>query len=158
MSTRAAFSRTTTPLAPDMTIRILIILTAYVLSTGGFLFMTFGAMTTVFNESSVPQKLVPLTWMFAWTAHVRMSVAWARDLPVKRFWPVWGRIAGLFSLVSPVFLIALEGMSEFTRHLEAALVTSGVVSVYFSPSILLAVYLVRFHLRASAQIELALSV
>ena len=136
-----------------MTRRILIVIAAYALSTGGFLFMAMGTMTMLFNEDSVFLRPVPLIWLFAWTAHVRMSVAWARDLPVKRFWPVWGTVAGVVSLVTPVFSVAVNGMTEFVRHFEAALITTGVVSAYFSPSIVLAVYLVRFHLRASAPLS-----
>jgi len=133
-----------------MKIRVLIVITTYALSAVGFMFMMVGAMSMVFNEESILIKFVPLVWVFAWTAHVRMSVAWTRDLPVKRFWPVWGTVAGIVSLFSPELWIALGGITEFMRHIEAALVTTGLVALYLSPSILLAVYLVRFHLRAAA--------
>jgi hypothetical protein len=134
--------------------KALIIIAAYALSAVGFVFMMVGAMSLVFNEDGILiVRLLPLVWVFAWTAHVRMSLAWARDLPVKRFWPVWGTVAGVVSLISPVIWIALAGMTEFMRHIEAALITTGLVSLYLSPSILLAIYLVRFHLRAARAVQ-----
>jgi hypothetical protein len=131
-----------------MLLRVLIVILAYGLSGVGFLFMLAGAFPFLGGEFALLAKLVPLVWLFAWVAHVRMSIAWIRNRSVPRRWPIWGTAAGLFSLASPLLLLLGGSPASTLDHLQGALITVGLVSVFFFPSILLAIYLVRFHLQA----------
>ena len=134
-----------------MLLRALIVVLAYVLSGAGFMFMLVGAFPFLGGDFALLAKLVPVVWIFAWVAHVRMSVAWVRDLTVSRRWPIWGTAAGLFSLASPLLLLLGGSPASTSHHLSGAFITIGLVSVFFLPSILLAVHLVRFHLHAQGQ-------
>ena len=126
--------------------RALIVIAAYALSmAGGAPFMLMGAYTLLLNESGWFARLVPLVWVFAWVTHVRMSLAWIRDETLPGFWPRWGTVAGVFSLASPVLLVSMSPEDGTGSHVEAALITSGVVAVFLSPAILLAIALVRYH-------------
>ena len=131
-----------------MFFRALIVILAYALSGAGFLFMLTGAFPFLGGEFALLAKLVPLVWVFAWVAHARMSVAWVRNRTVSRRWPIWGTAAGLFSLASPLILLLGGEPPSTLHHLQGVLITIGLVTVFFLPSILLAVYLVRFHLQA----------
>lgn len=131
-----------------MLLRAIVVIVVYALSGAGFLFMLVGAFPFLGGEFAPGARLVPLVWVFAWVAHARMSVAWVRDRAVSRRWPVWGTAAGLFSLASPLLLLIGGQPASTLDHLQGVLITIGLVSVFFLPSILLAVHLVRFHLRA----------
>jgi hypothetical protein len=131
-----------------MFLRALIVFLAYALSGVGFMFMLAGAFPFLGGEFVLLAKLVPVVWVFAWVAHARMSVAWVRNLTVSRRWPIWGTAAGMFSLASPLLLLLGGSPASTLDHLQGALITIGLVSVFFLPSIVLAVYLVRFHLKA----------
>jgi hypothetical protein len=130
--------------------RALIVVAAYLISfVGGFPLMAMGAYALLFNEPLGIAKLTPLIWLFAWIAHAKMSIAWVRNRPVPRRWPVWGTAAGILSLASPLLAVVNEHPAS-THHLEAALISSAVVAVFLLPCILLAIYLVRFHWQAAA--------
>jgi hypothetical protein len=129
-----------------MLLRALIVLLAYALSGAGFMFMTVGALPFLGGDYPLLAKLVPLVWVFAWVAHARMSIAWVRDVTVPRRWPVWGTAAGVFSLASPLLLLIGGTPATTLSHVQGAFITVGLVSVFFLPSIWLAVHLVRFHL------------
>ena len=127
-----------------MLLRALIVLLAYALSGAGF--MIAGAFPFLGGDYPLLAKLVPLVWVFAWVAHARMSIAWVRDVTVPRRWPVWGTAAGVFSLASPLLLLIGGTPATTLSHVQGAFITVGLVSVFFLPSIWLAVHLVRFHL------------
>ena len=129
-----------------MILRTIIVVAAYVLSGAGFMFMALGALGLIANQTGWLPKLIVPVWFFAWVAHVNMSQAWVRNRSVARRWPVWGTAAGVFSLLSPVLTLFENNPGSALDRLEAALITCGVVAVFFLPSILLAGYLVSFHL------------
>ena len=134
-----------------MLLRMLIVLLAYALSGAGFMFMLVGAFPFLGGEFTPITKVVPLVWIFAWVAHARMSVAWVRNRCVSRRWPIWGTVAGLFSLSSPLLLLVGGSPPSTLDHLQGVLITIGLTSVFLLPSILLAAYLVRFHLQAQGE-------
>jgi len=131
--------------------RTLVVILAYALSGVGFMFMLIGAFPFLGGEFAWFSKLVPLVWVFAWVAHARMSVAWVRDHTVDRRWPLWGTAAGLISLASPLLLLHGSLPADRVRHLQGALTMMALGCVFFLPSILLAIKLVRFHPRAQAE-------
>jgi ABC-type Co2+ transport system permease subunit len=134
-----------------MLLRALIVILAYALSGAGFMSMLVGTLPFLGGEYPLLAKVVPLVWVFAWVAHVRMSVAWVRNRSVSRRWPKWGTAAGLFSLASPLLLLLGGETPSTLDHLQGAFIMIGFASVFFLPSILLAVYLVRFHRQAQGE-------
>ena len=129
--------------------RALIVVAAYLISfAGGFPLMAMGAYALIFNEPIGIAKLTPLIWLFAWTAHAKMSIAWVRNRPLPRRWPVWGTVAGILSLASPLLAVMREHPAS-AHQIEAALISGAVVAAFLLPCILLAIYLVRFHLQAA---------
>ncbi|MBL8370970.1 MAG: hypothetical protein JNK28_06235 [Burkholderiaceae bacterium] len=131
--------------------RALVVILAYALSGAGFMFMLIGAFPFLGGEFAWFTKLVPLVWVFAWVAHVRMSVAWVRDHTVDRRWPLWGTAAGLISLASPLLLLYGSLPADRVRQLQGVLTMGALVCVFFLPSIVLAIKLVRFHLRTQTE-------
>ena len=129
-----------------MALRALVVVLTYGLSGFGFLFMVGGALG-IWRDEPVLAKLVTLIWLFAWVAHAHMSVAWIRDRTVARRWPVWGTVAGVASLASPLLTLLVHDPGPFLHRLQSALVAIALVAMFFLPGLLLAVYLVRFHLR-----------
>jgi hypothetical protein len=130
--------------------RALIVIVFYALSGAGFLFMLVGAFPFLGGDFFFFAKLVPMVWIFAWIAHARMSVAWIRNRTLSRRWPIWGTAAGLFSLASPLLLL-LGPPAADPHQIQGVLITIGFVTVFFLPSILLAVKLVRFHLNGQSE-------
>jgi hypothetical protein len=129
--------------------RALIVIAAYLISfVGGFPLMAMGAYALLFNEPFGVAKLTPLIWLYAWIAHAKMSIAWVRNSAVPRRLPLWGTVAGVLSLVSPMLLVVNDPPVSAHR-LEAALVSTAVVAAFLLPCILLAIYLVRFHLQTA---------
>lgn len=124
-----------------MLLRALIVILAYALSGAGFMSMLVGTLPFLGGEYPLLAKVVPLVWVFAWVAHVR-------NRSVSRRWPEWGTAAGLFSLASPLLLLLGGEAPSTLDHLQGAFIMIGFASVFFLPSILLAVYLVRFHHQA----------
>ncbi len=133
-----------------MFLRALIVIVVYALSGAGFLFMLVGAFPFLGGELFFFAKLAPIVWIFAWVSHVRMSVAWIRNRTLSRRWPIWGTAAGLFSLASPL-LVVLGPAASTLHQVNSALITIALVTVFFLPSILLAVKLVRFHLNEDSE-------
>lgn len=131
--------------------RALVVIAAYLLSfVGGFPFMAMGAYAILFNDPWGIVKLIPFIWLFAWVAHAKMSIAWVKDQPLSRRWPLWGTVAGVVSLLSPL-VGAVGETSELVGHrIEAGLIAGALVGMFLLPCILLAIYLVRFHWHADA--------
>lgn len=130
--------------------RALVVIAAYLLSAvGGLPFMIMGAITILFNEPFGVVKIYPFICLFAWVAHVRMSIAWVRDRPISRRWPHWGTAAGVVSLATPLLAVLGNHPGPLAHHIESALISTGIVSMFLLPCILLAVHLIRFHWQAT---------
>ena len=126
--------------------RVLIVIAAYLLSgVGGLPLMIMGAITILFNEPFGVVKIYPFIWLFAWVAHIRMSIAWIRNRPISRRWPYWGTVAGIVSLATPLLAVLGDHPEPLAHYIGSALISTAVVSVYLLPCILLAIHLVRFH-------------
>lgn len=76
-----------------------------------------------------PKTFIMVAWsstmIFAWVALFVMSIGWVRDHRVSRMWPIRGTVAG-----------AISAISMFPQSIVVTL-----------PAIVLAVILVRFHMR-----------
>lgn len=91
----------------------------------------YSAVQDVLGGASI--TLIGITWGvfmgFAWLAWFVMAIAWVLEKRLHRFWPVSGTIAGCLSIVS----------------------TFGFGLAFTFPAVLMAAYLVAFHLRSGSR-------
>ena len=124
--------------------RISAVVVCYLLSSYGILlsFMLVGMS----GIRSLGGTLVGMLILLAWVCHVMMSINWVIDKPVKRWVPVYGTLAGVMGLM--LWPVADSTVKEFaiTDILRAAAMGLALTL----PCFLLAIYLVRFHLRAKS--------
>ena len=122
--------------------RISAVVVCYLLSSYGILlsFMLVGMS----GIRSLGGTLVGMLILLAWVCHVMMSINWVIDKPVKRWVPVYGTLAGVMGLM--LWPVADSTVKEFaiTDILRAAAMGLALTL----PCFLLAIHLVRFHLRA----------
>lgn len=79
---------------------------------------------------------------YSWFSYFVMGVAWVKNRPVKKWWPLTGTVAGLVAL-GPGFLTGAP-------HQEALLGFAASL-IYVLPAFLLALWMVVFHLRRGAR-------
>jgi len=124
--------------------RISAVVVCYLLSSYGILlsFMLVGMS----GIRSLGGTLVGMLILLAWVCHVMMSINWVIDKPVKRWVPVYGTLAGVMGLM--LWPVADSTVKEFaiTDILRAAAMGLALTL----PCFLLAIHLVRFHLRAQS--------
>ena len=124
--------------------RISAVVVCYLLSSYGILlsFMLVGMS----GIRSLGGTLVGMLILFAWVCHVMMSINWVIDKPVEGWVPVYGTLAGVVGLM--LWPVADSTVKEFaiTDILRAAAMGLALTL----PCFLLAIYLVRFHLRAKS--------
>ena len=87
-------------------------------------------------------RLAGAVMLFAWVAHIVMSVNWVLDRRLGRFLPIGGTAAGLFGLL----YWPLSGLLREQSPAWDALRFLGVEALLVLPCLLLAIHLVRFHL------------
>lgn len=104
--------------------RLLIVLACYSLSGYGILATLLLVVEGIRHPE--PSSVLTLVLVYAWAAHLVLSISWIRGKAPHRFWPLSGTMAGICSLgMLPVGL------------------------PFVLPSVLLAVYLVRQHYQQS---------
>lgn len=146
------FRRVSTLLELTMFSRMFIAITAYVLSSVGILMMCQLIKEELGDPK--PSDVFIFVWLIAWFVHAVMTVAWVRDRKLPRLWPVSGTLAGLGSFM----LWPLLAVESGSFALDAAVTVQTVgtlVTIQFvlvSPCILLAVWLVRFHIKTTQPI------
>ena len=92
-------------------------------------------------------SLLALVWVGAWVAHLVMTGAWILDVRLHRAWPVGGLLFGVGSFcVWPLYGRDLGLPWSDTLFVSWPLLTVQVALV--APCVLLACWLVRFHLKA----------
>lgn len=123
-------------------VRLAVVVSCYGVSILG-LMMTLLGVASLIREGTLGMGLLALVWLFAWVCHLRMSWAWIRNRRVSRFWPRWGTVTGLASLLSP-FAWSQPGVP-----LGDGLIFITFVAFFLLPAIGLAVHLVRFHAQAT---------
>lgn len=120
--------------------RILVVATCYLLSSYGLLLSLIIVGRS--GTKSLPGALIGLTILFAWIAHLVMSINWTLDRPTEKWVPLYGTLAGTLGLL--LWPIAEPSIRTF-EFLD--IFRSAAMGLLFTlPCFLLAIYLVRFHL------------
>ncbi|GAA4430509.1 hypothetical protein [Acidovorax lacteus] len=124
--------------------RALITTACYLLSAYGLL----GSLVVVGTSGAhgLPGVLAGLTVLLAWVCHALMGLRWVLDAPAPRWMPVLGTAAGCAGLLLWP-LAAPGGGAVAWADLPRAAAVGLVLTL---PCVLLAVYLVRFHMRRAA--------
>lgn len=100
-----------------------------------------------FPTKGLDATLIMLVWGHAVTAYLAMSIGWVANWRIARFWPLSGTATGVLSLLAiPVYAIIKrpESSSYSATDLVIPLLAE---TIFLFPNIVLAVVLVRFHLR-----------
>lgn len=123
--------------------RSAVVAICYLLSHYGIIAsLTFFAMS---GTKSLCGTLVGISILGAWVAHITMSFNWIINRRVQKYIPVWGTVAGSVSLV----LWPLTSSSQSTMGIELGsrmLAVIGMGLLFTLPCLLLAIWLVRFHM------------
>lgn len=124
--------------------RIAVVAICYLLSSYGILISLM--LAGLSGIQSVSGALVGLIILFAWLCHVVMSMNWVLDKPATKWVPVYGTLAGILGLV----LWPMVGSSIGNFDMEDMFHAAAMGIVFTLPCVLLAIYLVWFHLRAQS--------
>lgn len=134
-----------------MYLRMTVAVMAYILSSVGILLM-YQLIVEELRSSKGPNLLV-FVWIAAWLIHVVMTVAWIRDRKLPRVWPVVGTIAGVSSFLAWALLAVKDavvfGVDDTAVNAASAGTLTAIQAALVAPCILLAVWLVRFHCKAT---------
>lgn len=133
--------------------RFVLVLTSYLLSSLGLLFMFQLISEELRKPYSKPLDLIVLlVWLLAWCCHLAMSIAWVNRKRLGRVFAGVGTLMGVASfLVWPV-LNANSPTPAFMAEAATAATFSLMKAqlLLISPSLLLAIFLVRFHWSTSS--------
>ena len=125
--------------------RISVIAICYLLSSYGILLSLM--LVGMSGIKSLGGALVGLLILLAWTCHITMSINWVLDQPSKKWVPAYGTLAGALGLMLWPTADSTIKNFEISDILHAA-----AMGLFFTlPCFLLAIYLVRFHLRAQSR-------
>ena len=122
--------------------RIFVVVVCYLLSSYGLLLSLM--LIGMSGIKSLGSTLVGMLILFAWVCHIMMSINWVADKPVQRWVPVYGTLAGIIGLM--FWPVADSSFKEFVLIDILRAAVMGLVLTL--PCFLLAMHLVRFHLRA----------
>ena len=121
--------------------RISVVAICYLLSSYGiFLSLMLIGMSGI---KSLSCALVGLLILLAWVCHLIMSINWVIDKPAKKWVLGYGTFAGVLGLL--FWPLAHPTIKNFDITDICRAAAMGVV--FTLPCFLLAIYLVRFHLR-----------
>lgn len=134
--------------------RMTVAVLAYVLSSLGILLMC-QLIREELGKPGGPSVFI-FVWLVAWLTHAVMTTAWVHDRKLPRVWPVVGTASGVGSFL--VWFV-LTPKDETLFGADAVAASAGMLTaiqaVLVAPCILLAVWLVRFHSKATKSIPLA---
>jgi len=131
--------------------RTIVIATCYLLSLYGIIFSMM--LIGISGTKSLLGAITGTAILVAWVIHIIMSINWAIDRKVKKYLPVWGTIAGAFGLIFWPFSFVTNNYTPSQSALQA--IAMGLA--FTLPCFLLAIYLVRFHLRAASNNSISAS-
>jgi len=121
--------------------RLSVVFFCYLISSYGIaMSMSIGYIAT-FQFSSAILTITGIAILFAWTAHAVMSIEWISNNKSHRVFPILGTFAGLFALFCWPDLDLLDTTPSLKKAQLAA--------IFVFPCLLLAPYLVWFHLSSS---------
>ena len=124
--------------------RIFVVVACYLLSSYGLLLSLM--LIGMSGIKSLGGTLVGMLILFAWVCHIMMSINWVADKPVQRWVPAYGTLAGIMGLILWPMVMADSSVKEFVLIDILRAAVMGLVLTL--PCFLLAMHLVRFHLRA----------
>jgi len=135
--------------------RLLVVLLSYLFSSLGIFFTLLLFLEGL--KRPTLSTLFPIVWIAAWSCHLIMSVEWISNRRTPRLIPIAGVILGTISLLIMPVKFALSPppfpMPAFApQHmwLTGALRLLGSEMLMVLPSLLLAVFLVRFNLKSES--------
>jgi hypothetical protein len=129
--------------------RVSVVAICYLLSSYGILLSLM--LIGMSGIKSLSGALVGLLILLAWGCHVIMSINWVIDKPVQKWVPAYGTLAGVLGLILWPLADSTIKNFDITDIFRAA--AMGIAFTF--PCFLLAIYLVRFHLRAQSARESA---
>lgn len=132
--------------------RLSVVVLCYLLSSYGIIFSLI--LIGMSGIKSLGGTLVGLLILLAWTCHVIMSANWVKNKPAENWVPFYGTCAGTLALI--LWPVA----DSTTRQIGISDIFHAIaIGITFTlPCLLLAIYLVRFHLRAqSARMDTSVS-
>jgi regulator of protease activity HflC (stomatin/prohibitin superfamily) len=122
--------------------RISVVAICYLLSSYGILLSLM--LIGMSGIKSLSGALVGLLILLAWVCHVIMSINWVVDKPAKTWVPTYGTLAGVLG-----FILWPMANSTINNFGITDIFRAAAMGIAFTlPCFLLAIYLVRFHLRA----------
>ncbi len=127
--------------------RLAVVATCYFLSSYGIVLSLM--LVAMSGTKSLCGALVGLVMLFAWVCHIVMSANWVIDRPARKWVPVYGTLAGIIGMalwpIADTKIKQFEALDVF----RATAIGAG----FTLPCVLLAVYLVRFHLKAQSKLH-----
>jgi hypothetical protein len=124
--------------------RISVVAICYLLSSYGILLSLM--LIGMSGIKSLSGAVVGLLILLAWVCHIIMSINWVIDKPAKKWVAAYGTLAGILGLILWPLADSTIKNFEVTDIFRAA--AMGIA--FTLPCFLLAIYLVRFHLRAQS--------
>lgn len=123
--------------------RVIIAVLAYAFSSLGFLFM----FQIIIEELRNPNKssLIILFWLSAWVIHLTMTIAWVKNRKLKPIFPISGTILGLISILWPLLYSLIDPILGYDIAIQTGFQFLLVQATLVLPCILLAIWLVKFH-------------
>src|SRR5690606_29743310 len=123
--------------------RIFIVILCYLLSSIGLLTLVSWLISAMINFDGSLLTILPFVIIVPMWMHIKMSRAWIEDLRLGKKIPIIGTALSL----TPLSILAAEDLlSTGYSHAITVVVGSGVFAMlFFSPMILLAIYLCIFH-------------
>lgn len=127
--------------------RILVVILCYLLSGVGILFMVI-----VINEEFRKfdwslLDILAITSLLAWLFHILMSFSWIMDKKLGKTIPLVGTVLALLPFIS---FPAFDALAKFNFGVNfgffVSLLAGLTQMLFFLPAIILAIYLVKYHL------------
>lgn len=133
-------------------IRLMIVVAAHTLSPIAVIFsltpITVLKPVDPLNSDNLQAHLIFMgmyVFVYAWMVHIILALSWIADKKLKKFWPISGSIAGVFSYLHFAYIFPLHSHQTLIDKLVPLLILTF-------PLLLLTIYLVWFHLSATCKL------
>jgi hypothetical protein len=122
--------------------RLSIVVICYVLSSFGIIIPIAVSFEELRRFDGSFKDMVAIAWITSWLFHVLMSFFWVINKRIGSIIPIIGTTVALFSFAIPLS----DLLSDSDGSAIGILIMLFLPIVYFLPCLILAVYLVYFHL------------
>ena len=126
--------------------RCAVVATCYLLSNFGIVYSL--VLFALSGAHSLFSALIGIFILIAWAAHITMSFNWVINRRVQKYIPILGTGAGSISLI--LWPLASPQTTKGYETGWPILAAIGMGIAFTLPCLLLAIYLVRFHLKPSS--------